>query len=55
MKVYRGSRRVALMIVKTRYWMRVVSITLRPRYDMERISVPIEEEVGWAAESVWMS
>jgi hypothetical protein len=38
-----------------RYWMRVVSITLRSLYDMERMSVPIETEAVWAAGSVWIS
>jgi hypothetical protein len=34
--------------------MRVVSIMLQPCYDMERMSVPIEEEAVWAVESVWI-
>ena len=32
----------------------VVDITLRPLYFWESTPVPLEQEAGWAPESVWM-
>jgi hypothetical protein len=54
MKVYRGRRRIAPLILKlgTRWWW-VVNFTPRPLYPRERKPVITELEPVWAPDLVW--
>jgi hypothetical protein len=53
-KAYRGSRRIALLILQLgARWIRVDKFTSRPLYPQERTPVRIEEEAGWTPESVY--
>ena len=54
LKAYEGSRRTAPLIISCgNIWRRLVNLTLRPLYLLERTPVSIKLEAGWAVQMGW--
>jgi hypothetical protein len=53
MAAYRNRGIAPLILNLNASWRWVVNITSRPFYPLERSTVPINQETGWAPEGVW--